>query len=184
MKRIILITTVLLMAAASQGFAQKGLKIGHINMDSVAYLMPEVDSMKAAIDARRAIQNRTLRIEEEALGTLYESYSRAAEGMPAAWVEAKQEELMRKQQAIEELRRSDFPNELQAIQEKYLQMMYDKIMEVVKAIAQEMGYTYILNSGEGMSGVLYAAPAEEITGIVIKRLGLDPNKNVTPPKKP
>lgn len=186
MKRIILITTVLMMATATQSFAQKGgLKIGHVNMDSVAYLMPEVDSMKAAIDARRAIQNRTLRIEEEALGLLYEQYSKVAEGMPAAWVEAKQEELMRKQQAMENLKRVDFPNELQDIQEMYLQIMYDKIMEVVKTIAQENGYTYILNSGEGMSGVLYAAPSEDITGLVIKKLGLDPNKKQPEPvKKP
>lgn len=174
MNKFVLFFASLLLVCTTPSFAQKSLKIGHVNMDSVAQLMPEIDSMKAAIDARRAIQAKTLRIEEESFNNLYMAYTNNMEGMPAAWVEAKQEELVRKQQAIEELKRVDFPTELQEIQERYLQIMYDKIMETVKALSQELNYTYVFNSGEGMSGVLYAAPSEDITQMVIKRLGLAP----------
>ncbi len=180
MKKTIIFCAAFIIIFSSASYAQKNLKIGHVNVDSVAYLMPEVDSMKAAIEARRAIHNRTIKIEEEAFQNLYMSYSNNVDGMPAAWVEAKQEELVRKQQAIDNLKRVDFPNELQEIQENYLQIMYDKIMEAVKAIAQELNYTYVLNSGEGMSGVLFAAPSEDITSLIIKKLGLDPNKKPTP----
>lgn len=185
MKKIVLFFAGLLLVCSTPAFAQKNLKIGHVNMDSIAQLMPEVDSMKIAIDAKKVIQSKTLRIEEESLNTLYMSYSANMDGMPKEWVEAKQEELMAKQQAIENLKRVDFPGQLQDIQEKYLQIMYDKIMESVKAIAQELSYTYVFNSGEGMSGVLYAAPSEDITNLVIKRLNLTP-KVVTPttPIKP
>jgi len=176
MKRIILFFAVLMLVGATTGVAQNTLKIGHVNMDSVAFLMPEVDSMMTAIDARRAIHQRTLRIEEDEFQRMYEVFSRNMEGMPQAWVEQKQEELIRKQQAIENLRRNDFPQELQDIQDRYLQIMYDKIMEVVNTLARELKYTYVLNSGEGMSGVLYAAPSEDLTGQVIRRLNLDPNK--------
>ncbi len=174
MRKIAFVITVLIFIVSLQAGAQKGLKIGHVNMDSIAELMPEVDSMKAAIDARRLIHQKTLRIEEESFNNLYISYSENMEGMPAAWVEAKQEELMRKQQTIENLKKVDFPNELQDIQEQYLQLMYDKIMEAVKAISVELGYTYVFNSGEGLSGVLYAAPSEDITGLIIKKLNLTP----------
>ena len=176
MKRVVFLLTVLMLAGATSGFAQNTLKIGHVNMDSVAFLMPEVDSMMAAIDARRAIHQRTLRIEEEDFQRMYNTFTHNLEGMPASWVEQKQDELIRKQQAIENLRRIDFPQELQDIQDKYLQIMYDKIMGVVNSLAKELKYTYVLNSGEGMSGVLYAAPSEDLTGKVIERLGLDPNK--------
>lgn len=174
MRKSIVVIAVLLMGITFQASGQKGLKIGHVNMDSIAQLMPEVDSMKAAIDARRVIHQKTLRIEEESFNNMYEVYSTNADGMPAAWVEAKQEELVRKQQAIDNLKKVDFPNELQEIQEQYLQMMYDKIMEAVKALAVELGYTYVFNSGEGLSGVLYASPSEDITGLVIKKLNLTP----------
>jgi Skp family chaperone for outer membrane proteins len=180
MKRIVLFFAILMIAGISQAEAQKALKIGHVNMDSVAFLMPEVDSMMTAIDARRAVHQRTLRIEEESFQQMYETFSRNMEGMPASWIEAKQEELINKQQTIENLRRVDFPNELQEIQDQYLQLMYEKIMEVVNTIAKEMHYTYVLNSGEGMSGVLFASPSEDLTGEVIKRLELDPNK---PPRQ-
>lgn len=179
MKRIVLFTIVLLLGSVCATFAQKTLKIGHVNMDSVAMLMPEVDSMRTEIEARRAIHARTLRIEEENFNNLYLSYTSNMEGMPQAWIEAKQDELIQKQQAIENLKRIEFPNQLQEIQERYLQMMYDKIMDIVKIIAKEKNYTYILNSGEGLSGVLYAAPSEDLTGVVIERLNLDPDN---PPK--
>jgi outer membrane protein len=172
MNRTALVIITFLLALTTQGYAQKSLKIGHVNMDSVAQLLPEVDSMRIAIEAKRTIQAKTLKIEEESFNNLYMAYSNNMEGMPAAWVEAKQEELIRKQQMIENLKRVDFPTELQEIQEIYLQKMYDKIMEAVKAIAQEQSYTYVFNSGEGLSGVLYAAPSEDITNIVIKKLNL------------
>lgn len=178
MKKLIWLAIVLLMSLSTSSFAQKTLKIGHINMDSVAQLMPEVDSMRVKIEKKKAVQARTMKIEEENFTILYESYMKNAEGMPEAWIQAKQEELYGKQQAIETLKRVDFPGQLQEIQEEYLQMMYDKIMETVKAIAQDMHYTYIFNSGEGLSGVLYAAPYEDITNMVIKKLDLDPNKKI------
>ncbi|MFO7723230.1 MAG: OmpH family outer membrane protein [Bacteroidales bacterium] len=174
MNRTALVFIAFLLAFTTQGYAQKSLKIGHVNMDSVAQLLPEVDSMRTAIEAKRMIQSKTLRIEEESFNNLYTAYSNNMEGMPAAWVEAKQEELLKKQQMIETLQRVDFPAELQEIQEMYLQKMYDKIMEAVKSIAQDQGYTYIFNSGEGLSGVLYAAPSEDITPVVIKKLNLNP----------
>lgn len=174
MRKSIVVIAVLLIGITLQASGQKGLKIGHVNMDSIAQLMPEVDSMKAAIDARRLIHQKTLKIEEESFNNLYMVYSSNVDGMPAAWVEAKQEELVRKQQAIENLKKVDFPNELQDIQEQYLQIMYDKIMEAVKSLAVELGYTYVFNSGEGLSGVLYAAPSEDMTSLVIKKLNLTP----------
>jgi len=183
MRKSIIVIAVLLMGTVLQASGQKGLKIGHVNMDSIATLMPEVDSMKAAIDARRLIHQKTLRIEEESFNNLYLTFSENMEGMPTTWVEAKQEELVRKQQAIENLKKVDFPNELQEIQEQYLQIMYDKIMEAVKALAVELGYTYVFNSGEGLSGVLYASPSEDITGLVIMKLNLTP-KPGKPASKP
>ena len=172
MNKIALLVIAVLMVFTTPALAQKSLKIGHVDMDSIAQLMPEVDSMRTAIEARRAIHARTLRIEEESFNNMYISYTSNMEGMPASWIEAKQEELIRKQQTIENLKRIDFPNELQEIQERYLQIMYDRIMEAVKAIALEQNYTYILNSGEGLSGVLYAAPSEDITSVVIKKMNL------------
>lgn len=174
MNKIALVVIATLMAFTTPALAQKSLKIGHVDMDSVAQLMPEVDTMRAAIEARRTIHSRTLRIEEESFNNMYLSYTNNMEGMPASWIEAKQEELIQKQQAIENLKRVDFPNELQQIQERYLQVMYEKIMDAVTVIAQEQNYTYILNSGEGLSGVLYAAPSEDITSVVIKKLNLKP----------
>lgn len=184
MKNIALIITFVLLGISIQASAQKSLKIGHVNMDSIAQLLPEVDSMKMAIEAKKVIQNKTLRIEEESFNNLYMTFTDNRDGMPESWVQAKAEELQAKQQAIENLKRVDFPNELQDIQELYLQIMYDKIMEAVKALAQELSYTYIFNSGEGLSGVLYAAPSEDVTGLVIKKLGVTPKPVVTKPIEP
>lgn len=172
MNKVALLFIAVVLAVSSPALAQKTLKIGHVDMDSIAQLMPEVDSMRSEIEARRTIQSKTLRIEEESFNSLYMAYLNNRDGMPAAWIETKEEELRRKQLAIENLQRVDFPAELQEIQEKYLQLMYDKIMEAVKAIALEQSYTYIFNSGEGLSGVLYASPAEDLTNTVIKKLNL------------
>jgi outer membrane protein len=180
MRKAAFIIIVLIFGVMMQASAQKTLKIGHVNMDSIAQLMPEVDSMKAAIETRKNIQQKTLRIEEENLNNLYISYSNNMEGMPQSWIDAKQDELIKKQQAIETLKKVDFPGELQDIQEVYLQKMYDKIMDAVKILAQELNYTYVFNSGEGLSGVLYAAPSEDITGLVIKKLNL----TIKPAEKP
>ncbi len=169
-----LLVFMLILGIGPMAYAQKTLKIGHVNVDSIAQLMPEIDTMMSAIDAKKAVQNKTIRIEEENVKNLYLSYQNNKEGMPPQWIEDKEREIMTKQQAIENLKQVTFPSELQEIQEEYLQKMYDKITDAIKGLAQEMNYTYVLNSAEGLSGVLYASPAEDITGLIIKRMKLDP----------
>jgi outer membrane protein len=61
-----------------------------------------------------------------------------------------------------------------------LQPAYDKIQKAIDDVAKENGYTHVFSSDQGgVFILLYAREEDNITNIVLKKLGIEPPAETT-----
>lgn len=97
--------------------------------------------------------------------------------------EDKEKELTNLQNSIQEFQRSA-DQSLQQKQQALLKPALDKLQKNIDAVAEENGYTYVLNS-DGASPVLLHGPKEgDISDLVLKKMGITPGAAAAPKATP
>lgn len=158
--------------------AQSTLKIGYTNAEFILSNMPEAKQIESEL--RDYEQQLTTQLESKMqdFQTKLAEFQRTAENMIPEVRNDKQQELQNLQASIEKFQR-DAQTSLQKKQMELLQPAYDKIQTAIDAVAEEGGYTLILNSGQpemGLQIILFAREQENISDLVFKKLGIEPPK--------
>ena len=150
--------------------AQKSPKFGHLDFAKLYGMMPGQDSIKAAYEAyAKGLQNQMTTMQAE-LENKYADYTTNQATMSNIIKQTKEREIQDLQTRIETFNQqaqqdlADKENELTA-------PVIEKAKKAVEAVAKENGYTYVFNSSQGM--LLYAEPADDITTLVKKKLGIN-----------
>lgn len=170
MKNILKIFIVLAIAvSAMQVSAQKSQKIGHINFAQLYELMPGQDSIRAAFNSYQ----EQLQIQFQAMQTEYETklneYQTNMATMSNIIKQTKEKEIVDLQRRIQEFQQTAQED----LQEKEVELtapIIEKARNAVKEVAKENGYSFVLNSTEGL--VLYTEPADDLMPMVKKKLNL------------
>ncbi|PKP50166.1 MAG: hypothetical protein CVT94_02625 [Bacteroidetes bacterium HGW-Bacteroidetes-11] len=170
MKNILKIFIVLAIAvSAMQVSAQKSQKIGHINFAQLYELMPGQDSIRAAFNSYQ----EQLQIQFQAMQTEYETklneYQTNMATMSNIIKQTKEKEIVDLQRRIQEFQQTAQED----LQEKEVELtapIIEKARNAVKEVAKENGYSFILNSTEGL--VLYTEATDDIMPMVKKKLNL------------
>ncbi len=158
-------------------FNANAQKVGYVKIDSLIQLMPE--SQKASEEGNafyKSLEAQVMAMQNE-LKTKYDDYQQKSATMAPLVKATTEKDLTDLQQRIQ-----DFQQNAQGeIQKKNVELskpILEKANTAIKAVAKENGYRYIFDSSGGY--IVYAEPGDDVMGLVLKKLGIDPAKIVKP----
>lgn len=165
-------------AAPATTTAAGPLKLGYTNIDYVLSLTSEAKDIQNQLTIQRTQSTNELERMQKELQTKYESYEKGAAQMSDVIRKDRETELQGLQTRIQEFGRTAE----QSLQTKYGQLVnpvVQKIQKAIDAVASENGYTYVFNLDAGSNTIpilLVAPPQDNITELVLKKMGIDPAK--------
>ncbi len=151
--------------------AQKAVKIGHIDFAGLYQLMPGMDS------AQKKYQEygKTLKQQMDAMQNEYETkvadYQANSATMSDLIKKTREKEIVDLQQRIQTFQQSA-QEDLSKKEQELTNPIIEKAKKAVQEVAKEGGFSYVLNSSEGLGNLLYFEGGEDILVLVKKKLGL------------
>ncbi|SDK67804.1 outer membrane protein [Catalinimonas alkaloidigena] len=166
--------------AQTQG-STKPMKFGYTNVSYILSVMPESKQIESELGTySRQLENQ-LKAKAEDFQSRVENYERGQTTMTAEARANTERELQQMQTQIQQFQQ-EAENNLQKKQMSLLEPVTEKISKAIRSVAEENGYTYIFNSdaGLGTTQILLHAPDEDnVTNLVLKKLGVQPPANAT-----
>jgi len=170
MKRISKVLIVaLIMLTAFTATAQKAQKIGHINFPELIQMMPGQDSINAAYEAyAKGLDNQlaTMQAELENKQMEYEANQTTMSNIIRQTKEKELQDLYNRLVEFNQSAQQDLTN----YEAELLDPLITKARKAVDEVAKENGYTYVLNTTQGM--VLYFEDSHNLMPKVKAKLGL------------
>ncbi len=172
--RVLLVAALLLSSTTfvkAQEQAQGQQRIGHINTASLLQIMPGRDSAQLALEQfAMSLQTDLMEFQQE-FQKKVEDYQRNEADMPRLMKEHRREELIQMEERIRRYQ-ENAQKELQEKEQELLQPLLEKAQDAIDEVAEEGGFTYILDTSSG-AVVFVADTGEDILPIVKKKLGLE-----------
>ena len=169
MKKSLIVLLIAIFAMGSSAFAQKTVKLGHINSSKLMEIMPGKDSAQAVLQNEVTELENTLKSMQTELETRYNNYVEKSEGWSDLVKKTEQKTIQDMGARIEEFQ-TNAQKQLQEREEQLLQPLIDKAKKAIEDVAKENGYTYVFDSGVG--ALLYQQDSDDIMPLVKKKLGL------------
>lgn len=164
MKKLIIL---LLMVLPLTAFAQE-TKIAYVQVGEVFSLMPEVKEVDSKLAAERAAYEKEFK-------QLTDEYQKKFSDYVAQQDSLTENIKLRRQQELQDMnvRMENFQQQAEQgmakLQQELLGPVQKKLQDAIKAVAEEKGYTYIIDP----QALLYVAPnAIDATPFVKAKLGL------------
>ena len=154
------------------------LKLGYTNIDYVLQQTPEAKDIQNQLTIQRTQSENELKRMQKELEDKYAAYEKGAQQMSEVIRKDRETELQSLQARIQEFGRTS----QESLQSKYGQLVnpvVQKIQKAIDAVAAENGYSYVFNLDAGSNTIpilLVAPPQDNITELVLKKLGIDPAK--------
>jgi outer membrane protein len=151
-----------------QSNAQTNSKIGHLNFDELVSMMPGQDSITKALENFVAgLETQVMAMQSE-LESKYADYQAGQATMSEIIKQTKEKEIVDLQQRMEAFNQQA-QVEIQNKQFELSQPLLEKAQKAIDEVAQENGYTYIIN---GNVQILLYANGDNIMPLVKAKLGL------------
>lgn len=174
---LLIISLGLSIAASAQ---HKTLKIGHTNIYNVLSQLPDAKRIENEIKTYRTQLENQLQTKYKEYQDKLAAYQKGEALMSEPVKADKQKELQFLQNSIQEFEQNA-ETSLQKKQQTLLQPVQEQIEKAIKSVADELGYTYVLNSEGGI--LLHSPESDDITNLVLKKLGVTPAPKVTEKKE-
>jgi outer membrane protein len=170
---------------APAAHAQAPLKIGYTSVEYVLSQMPERKQIESDLKTYSAQLEAQLKSKQTEFDTKLKAYQAAAATMTDVVKRDKEKELQTLQQGLQEFSQTA-QQSLQQKQQQLLSPVLDKIQKNIDLVANESGYSYVLNSDAGSSPILLHGPKEgDISDLILKKMGITPTApSPTPDAKP
>jgi outer membrane protein len=170
MKRIcIFLSLFVLCSLASKTEAQK---FALIDMEYILKKIPAYEMTNEQLNQlSNKWQSEVEALQQEAQN-MYKNYQSELVFLSAEMKTKREEEIIRKEQAAQDLKRKYFgaEGELYKKREALMKPIQDEIYEAVKQIADDKGYQVVVDRAMAMS-VIYASPKIDISNEVLLKLG-------------
>lgn len=170
MTRITLfIAAALMLVSTGQSFGQ--LKIAHINTNNLIASMPEADSAQAELQALNQELVKTGEELQVEFNKAYLEYQQKADSLSILVRQTKEAALEDMQRRIQEFG----ANSQQALtqkQEELYQPILVKAQNAIQAVADELGFDYVLDTGTGAVLTIPKDESLDILGKVQEKLGI------------
>lgn len=162
------------------------LKLGYTNIDYVLAQTPEAKDIQNQLTIQRTQSENELKRMTKELEDKYGAYQKGESQMSDVIRKDRETELQGLQTRIQEFSRTAETS----LQTKYQQLVnpvVQKIQKAIDAVAKDNGFQYVFNldAGANTIPILLVAPEENnITELVLRKLGIDPTKLAQPNAKP
>lgn len=170
MKKGLTLLLLTVMVSGSAIFAQKALKVGHINGQEIISLMPERTEAENQIKTFGEQLGKDIESLQVELNNKYNDFQNNEKNYTELIKKSKVEEIQNLQARIQEYQK----NAQQEFQKKEAELMkpiIEKAQNAIKEVAKANGFTYILDISAG--GVLYESEdANDISTLVKAKLGI------------
>jgi outer membrane protein len=140
----------------------QSVRIGYVNMKEVLDSAPQVVAGRALLDREFRPRNDAIESEEVRLALLEQQL---AERSLSEADRARMEREIRESRRSVNRQREDLRDELSFRRTEEVQRLEDEINLAVQEIARQYGYDLVLSSP-----VVYAAPALDITDLILEQL--------------
>ncbi|MGI4740610.1 MAG: OmpH family outer membrane protein [Janthinobacterium lividum] len=161
--------------------AQAPLKIGYTSVEYVLSQMPESKQIESDLKAYGTQLEAQIKSKQTEYQTKLEAYQKGQSTMTPVIKADKEKELTTLGQSIQEFGQSA-QQSMQQKQQSLLRPVLDKIQKTIDAVAQENGYTYVLNSDSGSNPVLLHGPKDgDVSDVILKKMGITPTANAPAP---
>jgi outer membrane protein len=171
MKHFITLSFVLLLTGLCGAAFAQNYKFGHINVQELIVLMPELDSAKAKIEASaKELQDQIQAMQLE-YQTKVATYQQKQAAWTAAILEAKAKELQDLGTRIEEFQRTA-QEELQRTQQLLLQPVYQKANKAIEKVAKQELFTYVFDVSNGSIAYFNPDQSADVLPLVKKELNI------------
>lgn len=181
--RVALAAAALTFTTATVSMAQTAapLKIGYTSVQYVLSQMPESKQIESQLKDYSTQLKTQLDAKGNEFRTKAEAYQKGASTMTEVVRADKEKELQNLQQSIQEFQQNAEVS-LQQKQQTLLKPALDKLQKNIDAVADENGYTYILNS-DGDSPLLLHGPKDgDVSDLILKKMGITPGAAAAAPK--
>lgn len=158
--------------ALSTVTANAQLKIGHINSQELLAAMPETDSAQKELENKQVEHNKRMVEIENEFNEKYKKYEETANDPNTSVLVRKdmEEELGQIQERAAKYQET-IQQDLQMLRMQLFQPIQEKAINAVNEVAEENGFTYILDTGVG--AVVYSSPdSEDILPLVKTKLNI------------
>lgn len=148
------------------------MKIGYVDSETILKQLPEAIKAQGDLDALIEKWNGAVDSMSVALQSEFADYQKQQANMPEAKKQEVQQRLVKKQQDIEEYRRSKFAQgtgEIYRRQEELLKPVKEKTFKMIEVVAKEEGMQFVFDKA-GDILLLYADPLYDITYKVLDKL--------------
>jgi len=165
--KVILLAAVITMSFSA--FAQKSVKIGHINSNELLAAMPERETIQKDIEDYAAQLTTTMDAMRKEYEAKVADFQSKQDVMTDIIRDNKIKEITDLEKRITEFQKTA-QADLQKKEEKLLQPIIDKAKQAIDDVAKENNYTYVLDSSMGV--VLYSIESDDLLPLVKKKLGI------------
>lgn len=157
--------------------AQAQLKIGYTEVEYVLSLMPQSKQVESELSNYQKQVSAQLKSKYTDYQTKLAAYQKGAASMTDQQRQAKEKEITTLQGSIQQFE-SNAQNNLLKKRNQLLAPLFEKIGTAIEQVSKANGYTHVFNMSAGGQGILlYAREQDNVTDLVLKKLG------ITPPKK-
>ena len=151
--------------------AQAPLKIAYTSVQYVLSQMPESKQIESELKTYSGQLEAQLKSKTTKFQTEVADYQKGAAAMTDVVKADKEKDLSAQQQSIQEFQRSA-EQSLQQKQQTLLKPALEKLQKNIDAVADENGFTYVLNS-DGDSPLLLHGPKDgDISDLILKKMGI------------
>jgi len=183
MKKIVSLFAALLLGISSlyakdqlPGAQLPPLKIGYINFEYILKLLPDLKAAQSELSSLEKQLNKHLAAKFEDYQKKEEAYKK---GSKTADESARKQQKLELQQLERNIRQFQLESS-EKLNNKHTNLIspiYNKVQDTVAQVAQDHGYTYVLNTSlEGVPILLYADEEHNISDRVLRKLGVDPGQ--------
>ncbi|HAN49662.1 MAG TPA: outer membrane chaperone Skp [Amoebophilaceae bacterium] len=152
------------------------LKIGYTSVEYILGFLPETKAIKSEYTSLEKQLKNQLEARVGDFQQKVQAFQQGYEAMTEAVRNQKQLELQKLQGSLEQLQ-LESQEKLTSKQTNLLKPVYEKITNTIAQVAKENGYTHVLdNNVGGIPILLYADAEHDISDLVLKKLGIDPDK--------
>jgi outer membrane protein len=149
-------------------FSQTQLKIGHVDIIKILSQLPERDSAQVIMDKETKEIESTFEEMQVIYNKLVDDYTKFQSTYSEVVQKAKKDEIIDKQKRIQEFEQNATAI-LQKRNTELLQPIYEKIIKTIEKVANQNGFTYILDVSKG-SVVFASKESQNIDDLVLARL--------------
>jgi outer membrane protein len=169
MKKIVTVFFVaLLLSLSVKVFSQSALKIGHVDIAELLAAIPQRDSAAAVLDKETKELQSTYDEMTATYNKMLDDYEKGQATFSEIVKKNKETELLDKEKRLQEFEQN-VQTTLQKRNSELIQPLLDKIIRAIDKVADENGFTYVLDVSKG-SVVYTSKDSQNLNPLVLKIL--------------